>query len=68
MKEIKTIIKPDGTTIIETSGFKGNACIEETERILQDLETLGISVGNKEYKKKAEYYEQPVTTGAQTYR
>jgi hypothetical protein len=68
MKEIKTHIAKDGTVTIETSGFKGNACQEETDRILQDLEALGISVAVKEDKKKAEYYEQPIRTGAQTYR
>ena len=61
MKEIKTHISPDGTTTIETSGFKGKTCQEMTDKILKDLEELGISVRVKENKKKAEYYE--VATG-----
>lgn len=66
MKEIKTFIGNDGTTTIETTGFKGKACVEETDRILKDLEDLGISVAVKEEKKKAEYYESQVKTGIQT--
>ena len=61
MREIKTRIKPDGSTTIETSGFKGNACQETTDKMLKDLEDLGISLKVKEDKRKAEYYE--VATG-----
>lgn len=61
MKEVKVHIKPDGTTTIETSGFKGKACQEMTDKMLKDLEVLGISMQVKEDKKKAEYYE--VATG-----
>ena len=57
MREIKTHISPDGTTTIETSGFKGKTCQETTDKILKDLEVLGISVQVKEDKRKAEYYE-----------
>lgn len=61
MKEVKVHIKPDGSTTIETSGFKGDTCMHETDRILKDLEEIGISIRVKEDKKKAEYYE--VATG-----
>lgn len=61
MKEIKTHISPDGTTTIETSGFKGKTCQETTEKLLKDLESFGISVQVKEDKRKAEYYE--IATG-----
>ena len=61
MREIKTHISPDGTTTIETSGFKGKTCQETTDKILKDLEDLGISVQVKEDKRKAEYYE--IATG-----
>ena len=61
MKEIKTHISPDGTTTIETSGFKGKTCQETTDKILKDLENLGISVKVMEDKRKAEYYE--IATG-----
>jgi hypothetical protein len=66
MKEVKIRIKKDGTTEIETSGFKGNECLEETDRILKQADDLGISLEVKDRKKKAEYYEQPVTTGIRT--
>ncbi len=57
MKEVKIHIKPDGTTTIETSGFKGKACQELTDKLLKDLEEIGISMQVKEDKKKAEFYE-----------
>jgi len=68
MKEVKIHIKPDGTTTIETSGFKGNACLETTDKILKDLETLGISMKIKEDKRKAEYYEVPTGTAVKSMR
>ena len=57
MREIKTHISPDGTTTIETSGFKGKTCQETTDKILKELQDLGILVQVKEDKRKAEYYE-----------
>jgi len=57
MKDVKIRIKKDGSTTLETSGFKGKACEELTDKMLKDLRDLGISGQVKEDKKKAEYYD-----------
>jgi len=68
MREIKTLIKPDGTVTLETSGFKGKACEENTNKILKDLEELGISMQVKKDKRKAEYYEVETGTAVRAHQ
>ncbi len=65
MKEVLIKIKEDGSQTIETSGFKGNACLEETNKILKRLSELGLPVEVSEDKKKAEYYETETSTGTE---
>jgi valyl-tRNA synthetase len=57
MREITATIGEDGAMTLDTKGFKGKACQEATDKILKELEVLGIGVEVKDDKKKAEYYE-----------
>ena len=68
MQEITATIKDDGTIEIETSGFKGAACIKELDQITKSLELMGIKTQVKDQKKKPEYYQVSTTTTAKTGR
>lgn len=52
MKRVTVEINNDGEVTIETTGFKGEACLKATEAIEK---ALGVPV---QRKKKPEYYAQ----------
>ena len=51
MKKIIVTIAPDGSTTVETSGFKGKSCQDATRQIEQ---ALGAVVSDT---KKPEFYQ-----------
>ncbi len=62
-EDIKIEVKPDGTMIIETSGYKGAACEKRIDEIMRDAESRGFKVEVKDKKKKMEYYQNGTGTG-----
>jgi hypothetical protein len=51
MEKVKFIIKKDGSLTVETEGFKGSACLEATEEIINTLGRVSST------EKTAEYYK-----------
>lgn len=43
MKKLKLLFKEDGTVEVDASGFSGNECIEQTEKLLKDLNPEQVS-------------------------
>lgn len=50
MPKIEVIIEQDGSTVVQTSGFKGKACQDATKQLEQ---ALGITTSDK---KLPEFY------------
>jgi len=63
MEEIKAKINDDGSIEIETSGFKGQSCMKELEKLTKSLAVMGINTSVKDQKKKPEYYLAGQDTG-----
>lgn len=59
MKTITVEINNDGEVTIETSGYKGEACVKATAEIEK---ALGIPAA---HKKKPEYYQNEIKAGQQ---
>lgn len=57
-KQIKIIILPEGNVKMETSGFQGNICITEADRILKELEKDGIKPTKIDRKYTPEFYQK----------
>jgi len=57
MKKLGIYVTDDGV-IIDANGFIGKECVVETEKILAELEKLGIEIDINEVKLKKEYYQQ----------
>jgi len=64
MRRIGIIVQDDGNVILETQGFKGKACLEEAQQLLERLEALGLDSETLEIKETDEIYvrEQSKTT------
>lgn len=56
-KEIKILIRPDGTIEMETIGYKGQACEEVLDKL---VEQIGGTVDKSNLK--SEYWDQTVET------
>jgi len=56
MQEISIKIDKDGSVRVEPSGHRGNACLQELDKLLQELERAGISTEIATQKMKREYY------------
>jgi hypothetical protein len=52
MKTIKFTIKEDGSVIFDFDGFQGNSCLVEFQKLLKELEELGIKIEGRETKMK----------------
>lgn len=58
MKTIRYVINPDGSIILDFNGFKGQACVQEFQKIVEALKDAGITVGELRQEKKQEYYSE----------
>ena len=56
MRRIGVIVKEDGKIELETQGFQGEACLEETQRLLDHLGALGLDVETTRFVWTAEEY------------
>jgi len=52
MKTIKFTIKEDGSVIFDFDGFQGNTCLFEFQKLLKELEELGIKIEGRETRMK----------------
>jgi hypothetical protein len=53
MKTIKFMIKEDGSVIFDFDGFQGNTCLVEFQKLLKELEELGIKIEGRETRMKS---------------
>ena len=53
MKTIRFTVKEDGSVIFDFDGFQGNTCLLEFQRLLKELEELGIKIEGRETKMKS---------------
>lgn len=63
MEQIDVIINEDGKMTIKTTGFSGETCIKEIDKVLEELRKAGIDVKTLKIEKTAEY-NLKVKTGA----
>ncbi len=56
MTEVKVNVDEKGNMIMETTGFKGAACLRELDEISEKMKEYGIGSTVKDQKKKSEYY------------
>ena len=56
-EELEIDIAPDGTLKVEAKGHRGAGCIDELNKLLEDLRQGGIETNIKNQKKKQEFYE-----------
>jgi hypothetical protein len=52
MKTIKFTIREDGSVLFDFDGFQGNSCLAEFQKLLKELEELGIKIEGRETKMK----------------
>ena len=52
MKTIKFTIKEDGAILFDFDGFEGTTCLVEFQKILKELEGLGIKIEGRETRMK----------------
>ena len=52
MRRIKFIISEDGKITFDFDGFQGNACLQEFQKLLRELESAGIVIEKRETKVK----------------
>jgi hypothetical protein len=61
MEKITFEISNDGSLKIETSGYKGSACLKELEKFRAFMKSeYGIEMSTTNMKKKPEFYEKPI--------
>lgn len=53
MKKLKVEVDPKGTVNLEFSGFKGEECTEERERLRRALLDLGVMLETEKIEKKS---------------
>jgi len=56
MKKVIVKLNLDGSVNFDYNGFQGDACLSDFEEVLRTLESLGIDVGDRETKKKRDFY------------
>jgi len=52
MKTVKFTVKEDGTVLFDFDGFEGTACLVEFQKLLKELEGLGIKIEGRETRMK----------------
>jgi hypothetical protein len=55
MREVRAEIDKDGRVSIEFTGFVGDECVEERERLRKILLDFGVIIEAREIRKKSEY-------------
>ena len=55
MKRINITINEDGSSVVTTEGFRGQACTKEIEKLNLGLKQYGLQVDTKDIKFTAEY-------------
>ena len=56
---IRYVINPDGSVTLDFNGFRGEACVQEFEKILRELEkNFGVKVDTIKQELKPEYYQE----------
>ena len=58
MRRIGVIVKEDGKLELETQGFQGEACLEETQKLLEHLEAMGLNVETTRLERTREHYAE----------
>ena len=58
MRRIGVIIEKDGHISLETQGFQGEACLEEAQALLKELESLGMDTETVKLERSGEYYAE----------
>jgi len=58
MKEIMIVVNKDGSVTIRYSGFYGEACFQEAQKIYQRLKQLGVDVKIEKVVRTPEAYIQ----------
>ena len=56
-KKIGILFEDDGKIILETDGYKGEACVDETIKLIEQLKALGVDVETLDVKPKDEAHE-----------
>ena len=54
MAQIKVVISPEGDVEIETSGFRGKACLDATAELEEALGTVGQREMKPEFRQEEE--------------
>jgi len=58
-KTIRYSIDKNGNVTLDFNGFRGKACIQEFQKLIEALKSYGITIdGDVKQEKKAEYYMQ----------
>jgi hypothetical protein len=63
MKTVRVTIAPDGHAVVDAIDFKGIGCADATKAI--ELALAGDDPGNRDDKKKPDYYATNPQTGVQ---
>jgi len=58
VRRIGVIVREDGKLELETHGFQGEACLEETQKLLEHLEALGFDVETIRIERTREHYAE----------
>ena len=58
LRRIGVIVKEDGKLELETQGFQGEACLEETQKLLEHLEAMGLNVETTRLERTREHYAE----------
>lgn len=62
MKNVKVIIKEDGSVIIEYNGFQGSECFLEAQRLYEKLKSAGVQVSIQQTQVKPEFYSKSASS------